>query len=85
MQEWRRFVRRGYSLMRLYRKGEDLTNVSVSKEDDPINDMGMIACNPDNPKDQWYVARAYFDKNFELHPDEKAKSFDQRRDDFFDK
>jgi len=27
--------------------------------------MGMIARNPENHKDQWYVARKYFEDNFE--------------------
>lgn len=85
MKKWQRYVRKGYTLMRPYIKGEDLTGISVSKEDDPEKDMGMIGCNPDNQKDQWYVAKAYFEKNFDLHPDEKAKSFDERRDDYFDK
>ena len=38
---------------------------SVSKEDDPETDHGMVARNPSNHADQWYVARAYFEANFE--------------------
>lgn len=51
--------------MRPYVKGEDLTGVSVSATDDPENDMGMIARNPQNHADQWYVASKYFGENFE--------------------
>lgn len=51
--------------LRPYVKGENLSGVSVSEEDDPETDMGMVACNPDNEDDQWYVARAYFEKNYE--------------------
>ncbi len=51
--------------MRPYVNGEDLTNISVSPEDDPATDMGMVARNPENHKDKWYVARAYFDANLE--------------------
>jgi hypothetical protein len=51
--------------MRPYVHGEDLANISVSEEDDPPNDMGMIARNPNNHRDQWYVAKQYFKKNFE--------------------
>ena len=29
------------------------------------NDMGMIARNPKNHKDQWYVAKQYYLDNFE--------------------
>lgn len=59
------YRRKGLAEMRPYIKGEDLSNVSVSKEDDPEKDMGMIARNPLNHKDQWYVARQYFYDNFE--------------------
>jgi len=62
---WEQYKRKGLSEMRPYVKGEDLTNISVSAEDNPENDMGMIARNPDNHDDQWYVAREYFDKNLE--------------------
>ena len=51
--------------MRPYIKGEDLSNISVSKEDSPETDMGMIARNPNNHKDMWYVSRSYFEENFE--------------------
>ena len=63
--EFKQYRRTNIAEMRHYIKGEDLTDVSVSKEDDPESDGGMIARNPDNHKDQWYVAKAYFDKNFE--------------------
>lgn len=65
MSDWKQYKRKGLSEMRPYVKGEDLTNISVSKEDDPENDMGMVARNPENHADQWYVARAYFDANLE--------------------
>lgn len=51
--------------MRPYVKGEDLSKISVSCTDTPHLDMGMVARNPKNHKDQWYVARQYFDDNFE--------------------
>lgn len=60
-----KFRRTNVAEMRPYIAGEDLTNISVSKEDDPDSDCGMVARNPSNHKDQWYVARAYFDDNFE--------------------
>ena len=62
---WKKYKRKGMSEMRPYVKGEDLSAVSVSKEDDPETDMGMIARNPKNAADQWYVARKYFEDNFE--------------------
>jgi hypothetical protein len=66
MLEWKQYKRKGLSEMRPYVHGEDLTEISVSSEDDPLNDMGMIARNPQNHKDQWYVARKYFEDNLEL-------------------
>ena len=64
-EEFKEYRRTNIASMRPYIKGESLADISVSKEDNPANDMGMIARNPDNYKDQWYVARAYFEKNFE--------------------
>lgn len=51
--------------MRPYIAGEDLTGVSVNKEDTPELG-GMIAVNPANNEDRWYVAKKFFDDNYEL-------------------
>jgi len=64
MSEWKQYRRTNIAEMRPYMPGEDLNEVSVSGVDDPPNDHGMIARNPENHKDQWYVARAYFEANF---------------------
>lgn len=64
-ERFKAYKRKGNSYMRPYVKGEDLSRVSVSEQDNPEADMGMIAINPDNPDDQWYVAREYFEKNLE--------------------
>jgi len=63
--EWKQYKRKGLSEMRPYIKGEDLSHISVSETDDPETDMGMIARNPVNHNDQWYVARKYFEDNLE--------------------
>ena len=63
---WKKYQRKGLSEMRPYIKGEDLSNISINQEDDPETDMGMVAKNPKNHKDQWYVARKYFEDNLEL-------------------
>ena len=65
MSEWKQYKRKGLSEMRPYVLGEDLTGISVAKVDNPQKDMGMIARNPKNHKDQWYVARKYFEENLE--------------------
>ena len=66
MSEFKQYKRKGLSEMRPYVYGEDQDQFSVSNEDDPLTDMGMVARNPKNHKDQWYVARKYFDDNLEL-------------------
>jgi len=50
--------------MRPYVPGEDLSDISVNKEDTP-EEGGMIARNSDNHEDQWYVAKAYFAAHYE--------------------
>ena len=65
MSEWKQYKRKGLSEMRPYVKGEDLTGISVAYVDTPSNDTGMIARNPKNHVDKWYVARKYFEDNLE--------------------
>lgn len=74
MSEFKKYQRKGLSEMRPYIHGEDLSKVSISKEDVP-EEGGMIARNPKNHEDQWYVAKKYFEENLELC-DEDAKSCD---------
>lgn len=58
------FQKTAKQAMRPYEPGEDLTGVSVSAEDTP-EPGGMIAVNPDNPADKWYVAKDFVEKNYE--------------------
>ena len=51
--------------MRPYVTGEDLTGISVNAEDTP-EAGGMIARNSDNHKDQWYIGKAFYEKNYAL-------------------
>lgn len=64
IDDFKKYLRTNIAEMRAYIPGEDLTKISVSPEDDPESDCGMVARNPMNHKDQWYVARAYFEANF---------------------
>lgn len=50
--------------MRPYVVGEDLTGILVNKEDTPELG-GMIARNPLNHENQWYVAKKFFNDNYE--------------------
>ena len=54
---WAQYRRTNVAEMRPYEFGEDLSTISVSATDHPPSDMGMIARNPANHKDQRYVAR----------------------------
>ena len=53
--------------MRPYVAGEDLSAVSVSPNDKV--DGGMVAHNPKNTADQWYVSATYFAANYESNPE----------------
>jgi hypothetical protein len=50
--------------MRPYVPGEDLTGISVNKEDTP-EVGGMIAVNAKNPEDKWYIGKQFFEENYE--------------------
>jgi hypothetical protein len=65
MSEFKNYRKKNVQPMRPYVVGEDLTGVSVSAEDTP-EIGGMIAQNPNNPSDKWYVAKKFFEDNYEL-------------------
>jgi hypothetical protein len=71
MREFKQYRRKDLSELRPYVRGEDLAGISVSATDIPKLDMGMIARNPQDHNDQWYVARKYFNENLEEVKDEK--------------
>lgn len=68
LEIFQQYRRTGVSEMRPYVPGEDLTGVSVSDTDTPTAG-GMIARNPANHDDKWYVDQEYFESNFELIPE----------------
>ena len=49
--------------MRPYVLGEDMTGISVSPQD-TLEIGGMIAINPENEEDRWYVAKKFFEENY---------------------
>lgn len=68
MSEFRQYRRKQIAELRPFVLGETLDGVSISFEDKKAGSpkMGdMIARNPKNHADQWLVARAYFEDNFE--------------------
>ena len=75
MSGWKRYRRTAVAEMRPYERGDSLRhNVSVSAADAPTvwsidagnPPSGFVARNPANHADQWYVARAYAEANFDL-------------------
>ena len=54
--------------MKPYTLGDNLEGVSVSPED-TLETGGMIAVNPDNNKDKWYISKAFFEANYEVVED----------------
>jgi len=60
---WEKYRKIAIQEMRPYVLGEDLSGISVNKEDTP-EEGGMIARNSDNHKDKWYVAKAFVEKNY---------------------
>ena len=61
---WKKYRRTGLSEMRPYSVGESLGGISVNQEDTP-EVGGMIARNPKNHSDKWYVSKQYFEDNLE--------------------
>ena len=62
--EWKFYLKKAVQEARPYVPGEDLTGISVSPADIP-SAGGMIARNSKNPKDQWYIAEAFFRDNYD--------------------
>lgn len=69
MPEFKQFRRKQIAELRPYEPGEDLSDrVSISAPDREAGspkEGDMIARNPKNHGDQWLVAKAYFEDNFE--------------------
>lgn len=69
MSEFKPYRRKQITELRPYVKGEQLNDrVSISaadKENGSPKEGDMIARNPKNHNDQWLVAKAYFEDNFE--------------------
>lgn len=63
---FKRYNRRGWIEARPHVPGENLTGVSVNEVDHPEETPGgMIGRNPDNHRDQWYIAPDYFKRLYD--------------------
>lgn len=68
MNDWKQYKRKGLSEMRPYILNEDVSRVSISEVDKENGSpmLGdMIARNPNDHRDQWLVAKKYFEDNLE--------------------
>ena len=68
MSDFKKYRRKQIAELRDYVQGESLRGVSISDEDKKAGSPttgDMIARNPKNHKDQWLVAKQYFEDNFE--------------------
>lgn len=61
------YVKPAEQPMRPYEPGEDLTGITVSESNVPELG-GMIAKNPKNEKDLWYVPKQFFEGNYVAVP-----------------
>lgn len=68
LREWgfTKYRRTSTAWLRPHEPGEDMSGISVSDPDrNRIHEAGgMVAINPADPADQWYVNRDYFRSNF---------------------
>jgi hypothetical protein len=65
---FKQYRRKQIAELRPYAKGEDLEGISIGTADrlaGSPKEGDMIARNPANHEDQWLVAAAYFNDNFE--------------------
>jgi hypothetical protein len=65
---WKKYKRKGFTEMRPYIEGEELSGVSISdadKRNGSPKPGDMIARNPKNHSDRWLVAQAYFEEHME--------------------
>ena len=69
MSEFKNYMKKSLQPMRPYIPGEDLARISVWAGDIP-EEGGMIAQNPNDPKDVWYVGKKFFEKNYVLIKDD---------------
>ena len=65
---FKQYRRTAISELRPYIEGDDMKDINIGSEDRLAGSPkagDMIARNPKNHDDQWLVAKAYFEANFE--------------------
>ena len=74
--EYKTYRKKLLQPMKPYTLGDSLERVSISEED-TLETGGMIAVNPNNHDDKWYVGKAFFEANYE-EVEAVLPSFQQR-------
>ena len=70
MSEFKDYIKQTLQPMRPYIDGEDLASQGVSVWDGDIPEVGgMVAINPKDPTDMWYVSKEFFEHNYNLAED----------------
>lgn len=62
---FKEYRKRHAQMLRPYIPGEDMSGIRVSGVD-TLELGGMVAVNSDNEQDKWYVAKEYFEAEYEL-------------------
>lgn len=65
LSEYKAYRKKNNQLLRPYVEGEDMSDISVAAVDVP-EVGGMIAINPNDINDMWYVGKTFFEDNYEL-------------------
>ena len=67
MSEFKNYTKQTLQPMRPYVPEEDLTAQGISVWDGDVpEEGGMVAQNPKNPSDMWYVAKKFVEDNYKL-------------------
>lgn len=64
---YKKYQKATFQEMRPYVPGEDMTGISIAVGINP-EDGGMVARDPDNPTDQWYITKEFMDENYQEAP-----------------
>lgn len=78
MKTYKLYSRKQHTWARRYEPDEDMTNVSVTREDrenGSPREGDYICVNPENPEDRWLQAEKYFLTNMELIRHWDSKEF----------
>ena len=67
---WKHYRKKQTAEMRPFVLGEDLgtQKITINDQDRPPREGGMIARNPDDHTDQWYISPEKFNQLYDTNP-----------------